>query len=152
MTKLPDLQETVVLAASQATAWKLLTDESYVPRWLGCMQYEARVGHVFFMQPDPDKRAAASIEGATHCEILALNEPDEFRFSWFLPGTPRTWVRFRLEAAGASETRVHFSHGGWDRFDAEQIRQIYDALAQGWTSAVLPNLVRLAEAEGGKVS
>ena len=151
MNKLPDLLETITLAVSQPRAWQLLTDNTYVPRWLGCMQYEARVGHVFYMQPDPAKRAAASIEGATHCEILALDEPDEFRFSWYLPGTPKTWVRFLLEAVNETETRVRFAHGGWDQFEADQLRHIYEALAQGWRSAVLPNLERLAEAEGGRV-
>ena len=152
MSTLPDLQETIDLAASQPHAWKLLTDESFVPRWLGCMQYEARVGHVFFMQPDPDKRAQADITGATHCEVLKLKEPDEFRFSWYMPGTPKTWVSFRLEPVSENETRLHFTHGGWDQFDAEQVRQIHAALSQGWSSAVLPNLQRLAEAEGGQVA
>lgn len=152
MTRLPPIEETLTLPVDQARAWRLLTDGEYVPRWLGCMQYEARVGHVFYMQPDPDKRAAADISGATHCEVLALDEPDEFRFSWYLPGTPETTVRFRLSAAGATETRVAFSHAGWDQFEAAEIRQIYDALAGGWTGAVLPNLQRLAESEGGRVA
>jgi hypothetical protein len=75
---------------------------------------------------------------------LALEAPRLFKFSWFFPGFPPTFVSFRLETAGDA-TRVHFEHEGWDKFPPEQIKPIRDMLDGGWRSFVLPNLKRAAE-------
>jgi uncharacterized protein YndB with AHSA1/START domain len=110
------------------------------------MRYTCAIGHVFYMQQDRAKAAADDISGATHCEILALDAPHLFKFSWFFPDFPPTFVSFRLEVLGANSTRVHFEHEGWDKFPPEQIKPIRDMLDGGWKSFVLPNLKRAAEA------
>jgi uncharacterized protein YndB with AHSA1/START domain len=125
--------------------WRILTEEANVPNWLGCMRYKRAIGHVFYMQQDKTKAAADDISGATYCEILALDAPNLFRFSWFFPGFPPTFVSFRLEAVGERLTRVHFEHEGWDKFPPEQIKPIRDLLDGGWRSFVLPSLKRTAE-------
>jgi uncharacterized protein YndB with AHSA1/START domain len=122
-----------------------MTEPSYVQRWLGCLRYEKRLGCVFYMQHDRAKATAGDIAGATHCEILALDEPELFKFSWYLPGLPKTEVEFRLSEIGSNRTRVTFVHSGWDQFNAADIRQIWQALSQGWTSYVLPGLKQVAE-------
>ena len=135
----------VTIEAPRAHVWEVMTGEATVPEWLGCMNYRRSVGHVFHMQQDPAKRAAGDIEGATHCELLELEPPVRFVFSWYFPGTPRTHVRMALDEAGAGRTRVTLKHDGWEQFPPEMIRAIRDGLAGGWTGHVLPNLKRVAE-------
>ncbi len=143
--QLDDIEFTTDIDASLDVVWSNLTAEDKVPQWLGCMRYKPEIGHVFYMQQDPEKRAADDIEGATHCEVLTLDDKSEFSFSWFLPGTPSTVVSIRLEEAGAEATRVKFAHSGWDKFDAKELRDVWEGLKGGWSSFVLPNLKRLCE-------
>jgi uncharacterized protein YndB with AHSA1/START domain len=143
--KLGPIVEEIVIARDIEHVWAVMTDDERTPLWLGCMRYTRELGHVFFMQPDQAKAKADDVSGATQCEILALEEPSLFKFSWFLPGFPATYVSFRLEALGASSTRVAFEHEGWDKFPADQIKPIRDMLSGGWKSAVLPALKRAAE-------
>lgn len=135
----------IVIEAPQNGVWRTLTSEETVPQWLGCMRYEARVGAVFFMQQDRAKAAADDIAGATHCEILALDAPSLFRFSWFVPGFPPTFVSFALRALSTNSTEVSFTHEGWEAFPPDSIRAIYDGLTGGWRSFVLPGLKRAVE-------
>ena len=143
------IEQTIRINATPQQVWKFLTEPEYVPQWLGCMRYEKALGHVFYMQQDEAKRSNGDIDGATHCEILALDEPERFASSWYLPDTPATEVHFLLSASeGATEVRL--VHDGWDQFDASLIRDIRNALAGGWKSFVLPNLKRISEEEVGE--
>jgi len=135
----------ITIDAPPEHAWQMLTASESVPRWLGCLGYEGRLGHVFYMQPDDAKRARGEIEGATHCRVLALDSPRHFAFSWFLPGTPETEVHIQL-IAGDEGTRVTLRHLGWSQFDPTQIRAVRDALAGGWKDHVLPALKAACEA------
>jgi len=139
-----DIRQSIRIEAGVQRVWRFLTEPQYVAQWLGCMRYEKAIGHVFYMQQDGAKREADDIEGATHCEILSLDEPHRFSFSWYLPGTPKTQVFIELEAAGEA-TEVVLRHEGWDQFDAAAIQEIRDALAGGWKSFVLPQLKRVVE-------
>lgn len=138
------IEHTITINASPARVWTFLTEPEYVAQWLGCLQYRKKPGHVFYMQQDESKRNAGNIEGATHCCILALEKPERFSFSWYLPGTPETEVHISLQAAGDT-TEVTLVHSGWEKFDATAIKGIRDALEGGWKSFVLPNLKRVAE-------
>lgn len=144
MTSLLDIEAEILIDRARDHVWDVMTSEATVPRWLGCIQYEARKGHVFYMQQDAEKRAAGDTDGATHCRITRLDAPRLFEFSWYMPGTPETLVRLELHEEGGS-TRVVFSHTGWSQFNAKDIRAIRDALANGWTSFVLPQLKAEAE-------
>ncbi len=143
---LPPIRESIDIDRPIESVWRTLTDEALVPQWLGCLRYERLVGHVFYMQQDQEKAARGDVSGATHCEILALEHLRLFKFSWFAPGFPPTFVSFALEALADGRTRVAFEHNGWEQFPAEQIKPIRDMLAGGWKSFVLPNLKRAAEA------
>lgn len=142
---LADISDSIDIDATRDRVWTALTDEGLVEAWLGCIGFRPEIGATFYMQPDPSKRASGSIEGATHCELEALQSPDQMRFSWFLPGTPKTHVSIELSGPEEGPTRVSLIHSGWDQFDPEQIRGIRDMLAGGWRSHVLPNLKRVAE-------
>lgn len=141
-----DIAFETIIDAPLVRVWQDMTDTERTPLWLGCMNYEGRVGAMFYMQQDPEKRAAGDIDGATHCEILTLDEPHEFSFSWFLPGTPKTTVKISLEEISSAQTRATFLHTGWDQFSGPEIMSIRDALAGGWTSFVMPGLKKLCEA------
>ncbi len=143
---LPPIREGIIVDAPLEKTWRIMTSPQTVPRWLGCLNYEGKVGSVFFMQQDQTKAKAGDTSGATHCEILALDAPTYFRFSWFVPGFPATFINMRLEAVSPTQTRVMFEHEGWDQFPADMIRTIYDGLSGGWRSFVLPNLKRETEA------
>lgn len=144
--KLPQIIETITIDRPIAHVWRALTDDALAPKWLGCLNYKAAIGHVFYMQPDQQKAAQNDVTGATHCEILTLDAPHLLAFSWFFPNFPATFVSFALEAIDEGHTRVLFTHKGWDQFPADQIKPIRDMLDGGWKSFVLPGLKRTAEA------
>jgi len=139
-----NIEHSITINAAPERVWLFLTEPEYVAQWLGCMRYEKRIDHVFYMQQDETRRNNDDIEGATHCRILALDEAARFAFSWFQPGTPETEVSITLEKRD-DNTLVTLTHTGWDQFDAAAIREIRDALEGGWKSFVLPNLKRVAE-------
>ena len=141
------IEQSITIQAPPQRVWTFLTEPRYVSQWLGCLRYEKAIGHVFYMQQDETRRSDDDVDGATHCEILALDEPDLFSFSWYLPNSPATTVRIHLKAFDGG-TEVTLAHDGWDQFDARVIRNIRDALAGGWKSFVLPNLKRIVESEG----
>ena len=139
------IEHDIDIDAPPERVWTMLTATDQVPRWLGCLRYECRLGHVFHMQQDAEKRARDDIEGSTHCRILAVDQPRHFAFSWYLPGTPETEVHIQLRPEGDA-TRVTLRHTGWSQFDAEQIRAVRNALADGWRGHVLPALKAACEA------
>jgi uncharacterized protein YndB with AHSA1/START domain len=142
---LPPICEEIEIIAGRDHVWRVMTGEESVPTWLGCLGYKRALGHVFYMQQDETRAAAGDISGATHCEILAIEEPHHFRFSWFLPGFPPTFVSFRLQERGSDRTLVLFEHEGWEQFPRDHIKPIRDALSSGWKSFVLPGLKRASE-------
>ncbi|HKJ15953.1 MAG TPA: SRPBCC domain-containing protein [Xanthomonadales bacterium] len=143
-TQLPQITQTIEIEASQQQVWRCLTEPSKVSQWLGCLRYRKEIGHIFYMQPDENKRGELDIEGATHCRILALNEPREFSFSWYMPGTPETTVRILLKPHD-SDCVVALEHSGWEQFEPDMIREIRDGLEEGWKSFVLPALKKTVE-------
>jgi uncharacterized protein YndB with AHSA1/START domain len=144
---LSDIVATIDIDASRERVWTALTTAGLVEEWLGCIGFAAEPGHLFYMQPDPAKRAAGDVEGATHCEVEDVEPPGRLRFSWFLPGTPKTHVTISVQERDSGRSFVRLLHDGWDQFDPEQMRGIRDMLAGGWTSFVLPGLKRVAERE-----
>jgi uncharacterized protein YndB with AHSA1/START domain len=142
---LPIIAETSI-AAPIERVWAVLVGESTVPQWLGAMDYKPEVGSTFFMQQDPERKARRDTEDATWCDVLALQKPHKFEFSWYLPGTPQTMVHISLFSEGPARSFVRLMHDGWDDFEREAIEDFYDELARGWADDVLPALKRLAEA------
>lgn len=142
MTK--DIEQGIEIDAPIARVWQVMVSAGLVEQWLGCIGYRPEIGHVFYMQPDPGKRASGDTTGATHCALLRLDPPREMAFSWYYPDTPRTEVALRLSDLGG-RTRVELVHSGWEQFTEAEIGAVRDALEGGWRSFVLPQLKRLAE-------
>jgi uncharacterized protein YndB with AHSA1/START domain len=145
VTGLPDIACSIEIAAPIERVWTCLTDEGLVEHWLGCLGFRPVVGAVFYMQPDAAKRAAGDPDGATHCEVEALERPHRLAFSWYMPGTPKTHVEIVLSAEAAGVTTARLAHRGWDRFGADDVAAIHRMLDGGWRSYVLPGLKRVAE-------
>ena len=138
--RVAEIEHRTVAPAPIDRVWRALTARDEVAAWLGCLQFEPKLGHTFYMQQDGAKRELGDIEGATHCEIVALGEPHHLVFTWFYPDTPKTRVTFELAARG-KETQVTLRHTGFDQFPAEVIRAVRDGLDRGWSTGVLPGLV-----------
>ena len=142
METLADIEHRITIEAGIYRVWAVLADPARAAAWLGCLRYRAEVGNLFYMQPDPQKRAAGELAGATHCEVLEITAPSRFRFSWFLPDTPRTTVSLTLAARGEQATEVTLAHTGWDRFAPRDVRAVHEQLSVGWRDFVLPSLAR----------
>ncbi len=145
MTPLADIDQSIEIDAPQARVWQALTEAGLVEQWLGCIGFRPEPGALFYMQPDPAKRAAGDISGSTHCELEALEPPRLMSFTWFMPGTPKTLVCIELVPAGETRTVARLVHSGWERFDPEDVRAVRDMLDGGWSSFVLPGLKRISE-------
>lgn len=143
---LQNIHAEVRIDAPLQRVWSVLTGAGLVAEWLGCINFEPVVGQVFYMQPDGARRATGDIKGATHCQVEALEPPRLLRFSWFMPGTPKTYVDITLTGEASGPITAALVHSGWDQFKAEDIRAIRDMLDGGWRSFVLPNFKRVAEA------
>ena len=143
---LQDIVHSIDIEAPRSTAWDVMTGMDSVPQWLGCMNYVMKAGTTFHMQPDPAKRAAGDVSGATWCDIEELRKPELLRFSWYMPGTPRTHVAIELEDLGEDITRATLTHSGWDQFPREMMQAIHAMLEGGWKSFVLPGLKTATEA------
>ena len=141
---LADIEQRITIETGIARVWAVLADPVRVAAWLGCLRYQGAVGSLFYMQPDAGRRAAGEVAGATHCELLEATPPTRFRFSWFLPGTPKTTVALTLAPRGEDATDVTLAHTGWDQFDAGEVRAIHEQLTVGWRDFVLPGLARAA--------
>jgi uncharacterized protein YndB with AHSA1/START domain len=135
----------IAISAPIDHVWDVLTAEASVPLWLGCMNYRASLGSTFHMQPDGAKREAGDTSGATHCDIVLLQQPNKFNFSWYVPGTPQTLVQISLFSEGPEQSFVRLLHFGCDQFPAAAVQGFYDQLKIAWGQAVLPNLKRVAE-------
>lgn len=142
---LADIDHSIEIDESIERVWTVLTGEALVEEWLGCIHFKQEVGALFFMQQDAARRAAKDPTGATHCEIVELAPPTRMSFSWFLPGTPKTYVDIVLTARSSGKTVVRLLHRGWDQFDEASIKPVRDMLNGGWSSYVLPGLKRVAE-------
>lgn len=145
MTALGDIACAIEIEATPDRVWRVMTTQGLVEEWLGCIGFAARTGALFHMQPDARRAAYGDVEGATHCELEVLDPLRSMRFSWFLPGLPKTHVELTLTPSGAG-TRVKLTHSGWEQFDADQIRTMLEG---GWRSAVLPGLKRVSEQPDG---
>jgi uncharacterized protein YndB with AHSA1/START domain len=142
---LPIIAE-IAVAAPIGHVWETLTSAEAVPVWLGCLNYKAEVGATFHMQPDAGRGSVGDLTGATHCEILLLQPPHKFNFSWYVPGTPQTLVQVSVFSEGPEKSFVRLGHSGWEQFRPEDVRAVHDQLAAAWRWAVLPGLKAAAEA------
>lgn len=142
---LENIQHRITVDAPISRVWEALLDPGKVVQWLGCLQFQPQIGHVFYMQPDNNKRKSGSIVGATHCEVLAIEKEDKVVFSWFRPGMPKTTVTISLTEQSSELTEVRLTHDGWSQYSRDVVAQIRQALNSGWGFGVLPQLKNVAE-------
>jgi uncharacterized protein YndB with AHSA1/START domain len=145
LMSLADITASIEIDASQERVWQTLTQAGLVEHWLGCVGFRPEIGALFYMQSNPQKRAANDATGATHCELELLQPPTLMRFSWFVPEFPETYVDIVVAPNSAAGCTVRLQHSGWDQFTPIDVQAIYDGLSAGWRSFGLPGLKRVAE-------
>jgi uncharacterized protein YndB with AHSA1/START domain len=134
---IPSIKHVIVVNAPVQRVWEALTTPAEVASWLGSIGFEARLGHKFHFQTDPQ----GGWDGVTHSEITELSKLQRLVFTWYVPGAPITHVSFTLRDLG-TKTEITLEHTGWDQFPPEA-KPIRDQLDHGWSAGVLPNLEHL---------
>lgn len=124
--------------------WEVLTSDATVPQWLGSADYRRIVGTTFQMSQDGQRVTGAGDE-AIRCDLITLQPPHKFSFTWYVPGAPKTLVQISLFSEGAGRTYVRLVHEGWEQFPPEEVRPLYDRLAGAWRQSALPKLRNIAQ-------
>ncbi len=70
-----------------------------------------------------------------------MQKPHKFNFSWYVPGTPETFVQISLFSEGPEQSFVRLMHDGWDDSSARPSR-VLRAAGGGLENDVLPALKR----------
>jgi uncharacterized protein YndB with AHSA1/START domain len=139
-----DITSIIEIAAQREVVWRALTKPALVQRWMGCLRFQPIAGHIFYLQPDRERRLADDITDAIACRIEVLDEPRRLSFSWGFPDVPDTWVDIRLRRIPGG-TDVRLVHSGWDQFDAHETEDVRGGLGRAWHSVALPRLREVAE-------
>lgn len=139
-----DVQSVIEVAAPRERVWRALTEPALVTQWMGCLQFRPEAGHIFYLQPDRERRAAGDVTGSIACRIEVLDEPRRLSFSWGFPETPDTWVDIRLRRIPGG-THVRLVHSGWDQFEDFETEQVRGGLGRAWHTVALPALRTVAE-------
>lgn len=142
MDKLPPIKHKIVIDAPLTQVWRALTEPDAVREWVGAEGFEARVGAKFEFHTDPQ----GDWDGITYSEMLELEEGKRMLYTWAVPNMPPTFVEIILKDLGDSRTEVSLEHRGWDQFPPDLIKPVRDQLDQGWGSAVMLKLKKVAEA------
>lgn len=140
-----DVQSVIEIATPRERVWRALTEPQLVAQWMGCLRFRPEAGHIFYLQPDRERRAADDVEGAIACRIESVDAPRRLSFSWGFPDAPDTFVDIRLRNI-AGGTHVRLVHSGWDQFDDHETEGVRGGLGRAWHSVALPRLRAVAEA------
>ena len=140
-----DITSIIEIAAPREAVWRALTQPALVTQWMGCLRFQPIAGHIFYLQPDRDRRSADDVTEAIACRIEILDAPRRISFSWGFPDVPDTWVDIRLRRIPGG-TYVRLVHSGWDQFDAHETEDVRGGLGRAWHSVALPRLRQVAEA------
>lgn len=140
-----DVTSMIEIAAPRERVWEALTRPDLVVRWLGCLRFQPIAGHIFYLQPDRERRLAGDVTDAIACRIEILDAPRRLSFSWGFPDVPDTWVDIRLRRIPGG-AHVRLVHSGWDQFQDRDTEEVRGGLGSAWHAIVLPALRRVAEA------
>ena len=140
-----DITSIIEIAAQREVVWRALTKPALVQQWMGCLRFQPIAGHIFYLQPNRERRAADDITDAIACRIEVLDQPRRISFSWGFPDVPDTWVDIRLRRIPGG-TYVRLVHSGWDQFDAHETEDVRGGLGRAWHTVALPRLREVAEA------
>ena len=139
-----DITSIIEIAAPREVVWRALTEPARVVQWMGCLRFQPSAGHIFYLQPDRDRRSADDVTEAIACRIEILDAPRRISFSWGFPDVPDTWVDIRLRRIPGG-TLVRLVHSGWDQFDGRETEDVRGGLGHAWHAVALPRLRQVAE-------
>ena len=134
----------IEIAAPRERVWRALSDPDQVVQWMGCLNFRAEAGHVFYLQPDRARRTAGDVTDAIACRIEILDRPRRLSFSWGFPDVPDTFVDIRLREISGG-THVRLVHSGWDQFEERETEEVRGGMGRAWHSVALPALKAVAE-------
>ena len=141
-----DITSIIEIAADREVVWRALTKPALVHQWMGCLRFAPLAGHIFYLQPNRERRLADDITDAIACRIEVLDHPRRLSFSWGFPDVPDTWVDIRLRNIPGG-THVRLVHSGWDQFDEQETEDVRGGLGRAWHTVALPRLRQVAEAQ-----
>jgi uncharacterized protein YndB with AHSA1/START domain len=136
-----DVMSVIEVAAPREQVWRALTEPALVVQWMGALQFRPEAGHIFYLQPDRDRRLAGDPTDAIACRIEILDRPRRLSFTW---GLPDTFVDIRLRNI-AGGTHVRLTHSGWDQFDDRETEDVRGGMGYAWHTVALPALRAVAE-------
>jgi uncharacterized protein YndB with AHSA1/START domain len=139
-----DIETVIEIGAPRRVVWMVLTEPQLVALWMSALRYRPEVGHIFYMQPDRERREEGDIEDAIACRIETLDEPRRLGFSWGFPHVEDTWVDIRLRRIPGG-THVRLVHSGWDQFDEVETEDVRGGLGHAWHTVALPALKDVCE-------
>ena len=140
-----DITSIIEIAREREVVWRALTEPTLVQQWMGCLRFQPIAGHLFYLQPNRERRLADDVTDAIACRIEVLDEPRRLSFSWGFPDVPDTWVDIRLRRIPGG-TYVRLVHSGWEQFDKHETDDVRGGLGRAWHSVALPRLREVAEA------
>lgn len=139
-----DIEAVIEIAAPPERVWAALAGAQRKAVW-DPLRFQLRVGHLFYMQPDAERRAAGDIGGATECRVEHVEPPRRLAFSWRFPDAPPTQVAIVLSKIPGG-THVKLLHQGWAKLEGAGARAGRDELEAAWSGYVLPALKAAVEA------
>lgn len=110
--------------------WRAITEAKAVSQWLMPCDIAPTVGHQFTFQTEP----GPGFDGTVRCEVLIVNPPEEFSYSW-RGGSLSTIVTFTLQPSAQGGTELQLAHTGFSGlFNKLFVRNF---LAAGWKRKLL---------------
>jgi len=135
--RLPDIQQTIVIAAPIEKVWKQVSTSEGIAAWFMPNDFKAEEGHEFHLQ---------SPFGPSPCKVTAVEPPHRLSFTWDTEGW---FVTFILKDMG-DKTEFTLIHGGWKGPDEligkanEKASVIRDRMSGGWVG-IIENLRKIVE-------
>lgn len=132
-----------------ARVWHAVTDPDLVPLWTSTgrggrpVNFRPEVGTTFRFVGKP----TPGWDGTVDCEVLELNAPSLFRYSWTSGDGPRTLVTYRLEPHGEG-TRFTYDHTGYTGLGGFLLAGLLGRVRRRMLSEGLPAVLADIDDEG----
>lgn len=135
---LPDITQTVIVAAPIQKVWNSISTAEGISAWLMPNDFQAQVGYEFTIH---------SPFGPSPCKVLEMDQPHKLSFQWDTDGW---FITFLLKEIG-SQTEFTLIHGGWKNREAivpkakKSNADVHDIMAQGWAGIIQNKFKQVVE-------
>ena len=119
-----EIVKEIFIDAPPAKVWRHVTEPERIAGWLMPNDFEARVGHPFFMSCDHEGRMA--------CVVKEVVPEQRLVYTWrSKQAKVETTVTITLAAEGKG-TRVKLVHTGWDGVPPADRSDVMGGFDRGW--------------------